>query len=77
MTRSITLAEVEIFGEQALRSVIVSVNDNGGEVEPAGLIRNGDGAGGGGNQQSYSTEKTDQQSDERADHQSSERAPVS
>src|ERR1700693_5977481 len=68
VARGIALAKIEIAGEEALGGVIVGVNDDGGEVEPTGLIRNGAGVGGSGNQQSYGAEKTDKQSDERADH---------
>jgi hypothetical protein len=77
VARGIAFAKIEIAGEEALGGVIVGVNNDGGEVEPAGLIRNGAGVGGSGNQQSYRAEKTAKQSDERADHQSSERACVS
>ena len=45
VARGIALAEVEIAGEEALSGVVVSVNDDGGEVESAGLIRETESAG--------------------------------
>ena len=68
MSRGIALTKVKIFGEEALGGVVVSVHDDGGEMEPASLLRNGDRVRGSESEQSDGAEETSKQR-KRADHQ--------